>query len=132
MEKTKNNVRLVEEESIVTLFDDKDAPVDFFEIACIDYEGKFYEMLQPAQPIEGIGEDEAVIFEYIVDEKTQDKNFIPLMDEELLNNIFELYLSATAQMGCGCGGDCDCEGECDCDDESCNCEDGCDCESKHK
>ena len=104
MKDENNNVEIFTEDSVVTLYDDENNPIDFFEIASVEYEQKFYELLQPVEVVEGIDEDEAVIFEYSVDEESGDKLFKPIFDEALLDNIFSLYLSASADFeSCGCG-----------------------------
>ena len=98
-------VEIFEENSVITLYNDKDEPIDFYEIASIEYNEKFYELLQPVGKIEGIEEDEAVIFEYVVEDGSEEKNFIPIYDEELLSNVFEVYLRAVADYSyddCGC------------------------------
>lgn len=125
-----NNVEIFEDDSIIQLFDENNKPIDFYEIASIELDGKFYELLQPKELLDGIGEDEAVILEYEIDEKADVKNFKPISDESLLNRIFDEYLRAVSDEDCECGcGHCD--GDCDCDDEeddSCECN----CESCHK
>ncbi len=125
-------VEIFEEDTIITLYDEEENPIDFFEIASVELDGKFYEILQPVEAVEGVEDDEAVIFEYELDPKTSDKMFKPVFEEELLNEIFEMYLKAAADYesdcddhcGCGCEyEDCDCEE--DCDDEGCGCGCGC-------
>ena len=100
-----DNVEIFTEDSVITLYDEENNPIDFFEIASIEYEEKFYELLQPVETIEGVDEDEAVIFEYSVDEDDE-KLFKPIFDEELLESVFSLYLAASADFeSCGCGCD---------------------------
>lgn len=134
-------VDIFEENTIITLFDEDNSPIEFYEIASVEYKEKFYEILQPVEQLEGLEEDEAVIFEYEVDEVTSDKVFKPVFDEKLLNEVFSTYLRVAADYestcgdhcGCGCGDDdCDCDDDdCDCDDHDCE-EDGCHCDHKHK
>lgn len=117
------NVEIFEEDSVIELFDEEEKAVQFREIASIELDGKFYELLQPVEPLEGIGEDEAVIFEYTEDESGEERNFTPLFDEQLLERVFNEYLKAVSD-GCDC---CDCEDcahdheACDCDDDECDC-----------
>ena len=101
-----NNVVICIEDSVITLYDDENNPIDFYEIASVEFEDKFYELLQPVGEVEGIEEDEAVIFEYTMDEASGDKMFKPIFDEALLESVFSLYLSASADFeSCGCGCD---------------------------
>ena len=81
-------VQLIDDEEIITLFDEDDNPMDFYEVAVVEYEGELYALLQPAEEIEGIAEDEAV-----------------------QEAVFEEYLRATAD---GCDGDCSgCDAPCE-------------------
>ena len=127
-ENQNENVELIEEE-IITLYDDNDNPVDFNEVAVVEYQGDFYALLQPVEPIEGLGEDEAIIFK-VVQKDDETDEFEPVTDESVLDAVFNEYLKAEAEFDdeCDCGCDCDdCHGgECDCGDE------GCDCEGCHK
>ena len=127
-------VEIFEEDSTITLFDEVNNPMEFYEIASIEYDEKFYELLQPVEKVEGIEEDEAVIFEYEVEEGTTDKIFKPIFDEELLNTVFDVYLRAVSDYSfddCGC--DCcncdDCDHEHEHDHENCDHE-HCDCKNK--
>ena len=127
----KENVELIDDD-IITLYDDDNKPVEFYQVACVEYEDEFYALLQPVEPMEGLGEDEALIFRLVEQEDGESDLFVPVEDEELLNAVFDEYLRASADEECGCGchdcGDgCDCDGDCDCDHDGCG---DCDCEKK--
>ena len=62
MEENNGNVEIFEDDSVIELFDENEQAVQFREIASIELDGKFYQLLQPVEPLDGIGEDEAVIF----------------------------------------------------------------------
>ena len=47
-------VEIFEEDSTITLFDEENNPIEFYEIASIEYDEKFYELLQPVEKVEGI------------------------------------------------------------------------------
>lgn len=104
-------------EDIITLYDDNNNPVDFYQVACVEYEGEFYAILQPAEVIEGIADDEAVIFKLQEDPGDSDMDlFLPVDDEKVLEKVFEEFLKAVAdESGCDCG----CEDGCDTDNCSC-------------
>ena len=121
MAKTKNNgaaaetpinsVEIFDDESgeVITLHDDKENPVDFIQVACVDFEGRFYALLRPAQKVEGIGEDEVVIFKLEEGKDGGDDLFVPVESEELLTKVFDQYLRAVAdENDCCCDDDCDC------------------------
>lgn len=122
MEEKKDNVELYEEDSIIELYDENDNAVSFREIAGVELDGRFFALLQPVEPMDDIGEDEVVIFEYVAGDNSDEKNLVPLFEEALLERVFNEYLVAVADMEC----DCDC---CDCDDD-CD-DDGCDCGHHH-
>ncbi len=145
-ENQNQDVELLDEDEIITLYDDDNKPVKFYEVACVEYQGEFYALMQPVEPMEGLGEDEALIFK--VREEDEDNDvFEPVTDERVLDAVFDEYLKAAAEAadecGCGCGCEHDCDGDCDCDCDGvdCDCGDhhhggdgecGCGCEHKKK
>ncbi|MBD5132265.1 MAG: DUF1292 domain-containing protein [Clostridiales bacterium] len=116
-ENQEENVEIIDEETI-TLYDDNNNPVDFNEVAVIEYEGEFYALMQPVEPMEGLGEDEAIIFKIIQKDDDTDE-FVPVTDESVLDAVFNEYLKAEAEC-CDC--DCDECGDCEDDDCDCGCE----------
>ena len=98
MKNENENVEIIEEDEIVTLYDDENNPVDFYEVACVEYENDFYALLEPVEEMEGIEDGEDL--------------FLPVESEELLNAVFEEYLRVASEHECD--GECDhCAGECD-------------------
>ena len=75
-----------EETSILTLTDEKGNDIDFEYLDCIEYEGKEYLVLMPA-------DDEAteiVILEVEpVDEETE--NYLSVDDEAVLNAVYGIF-----------------------------------------
>ena len=75
-----------EETSILTLTDEKGNDIDFEYLDCIEYEGKEYLVLMPA-------DDEAteiVILEVEpVDEETE--NYLSVDDEAVLNAVYAIF-----------------------------------------
>ena len=57
----------MEEDSIVTLTSADGQEIDFVEIAGIALRGNFYVILQPVELLEGMGEDEALVFKVTQD-----------------------------------------------------------------
>ena len=75
-----------EESSIITLTDENGNDVDFEYLDCIDYEGKEYLVLMPAEEESG----EIVILEVEpVDEETE--NYLSVDDEAVLNTVYEIF-----------------------------------------
>ncbi len=118
MKNENENVEIIEDDEIVTLYDDDNQPVDFYEVAVVEYEDDYYALLEPVEEMEGIEEGEVLIFKLEEQDDGTDM-FIPVDDEELLNAVFEEYLR-TAEDGCGCGCE-DCEDECE-HEHHCHCD----------
>lgn len=75
-----------EETSILSLTDENGVEVEFEYLDCIEYEGKEYLVLLPAQD----DAEEIVILEVQpVDEETE--NYVSVESEETLNAVFEIF-----------------------------------------
>ena len=46
----------------IKLFDDKNNEVEFEQVAIVPIDEKIYAILKPAQKMEGVGDDEALVF----------------------------------------------------------------------
>ena len=80
----------LEEDSIVTLTSADGQEIDFVEIAGIALHGNFYVILQPVELLEGMGEDEALVFKVTQDRDGEDHFNIEL-DDEIIGEVFEEY-----------------------------------------
>lgn len=112
----KENVEIFEEDSIVALTDENGESIEFYEKACVELDDRFYELLMPVEPMEGVEEDEVYIFEVIRSEnEDDDDSFVMVTDDDLCNTVFAEYVKAAEDMedGCDC---CGCE-ECSHDDK---------------
>ena len=85
-----NELKNGEEVDVITLMTSEGEEVDFIEIAGIAYNGKFYVILQPVELLEGMGEDEALVFEVSKGENGNDKFEIELSDP-IIDAVFEEY-----------------------------------------
>ena len=84
-------------DDIITLMSENGEEIDFIEVAGIAYGGDFYEILQPVQLLEGMAEDEALVFKIEQDEDGNDKLTIILDDdtiEAVFNEYYKLYDAA--------------------------------------
>lgn len=84
------NDEMYEDDDIVTLLSASGEEIDFIEIAGIAYNGNFYAVLQPVELLEGMEEDEALVFRVTQNEQGEDKFEIEL-DDEIINAVFEEY-----------------------------------------
>lgn len=79
-----------EDEDIITLLTASGEEVDFVEIAGIAYKGNFYAILQPVELLEGMEEDEALVFKVTRGEDGEDKFEIEL-DDDVIDAVFKEY-----------------------------------------
>ena len=74
----------------IIIYNDKDEPVEFEQIAIIPIDDKTYAILQPVELLEGMKEDEAFAFEITQDENEND--LLQLVeDNALIDRIFDEY-----------------------------------------
>ena len=64
--------------------------IRFIEIAGIAHNHNFYAILQPVELIEGMEDDEALVFKVTRDENGNDKFEIEL-DDEIIDIVFKKY-----------------------------------------
>ncbi len=98
--------------------DGKDIP--FEQIALIPQEEKFYCVLRPLVQLEGIGENDCIIFRVVVSDSDEENSFLVVEeDEAVAEAIYDKYIdllkgySTDSECGSGCdGGCCGCCGSC--------------------
>ena len=78
------------DDDIVTLLSADGEEIDFVEIAGIAHKGNFYAILQPVELIEGMADDEALVFHVSRDENGNDK-FEIVLDDEIIDAVFKSY-----------------------------------------
>ena len=77
----------------ITLLDNNNNPAKFDQIALIplDETQSVYAILKPLFEVEGMSEDEALVFEIVEDEEN-DESYIEIVnDEKIINKVFEVY-----------------------------------------
>ncbi len=79
-------------EDIVELTADDGKKLKFYFVGTIEYKGKNYSAFEPAEEIEGISEDDLIIFELVGTE--EDAELLPIEDEKLLDEVFEEFCKA--------------------------------------
>jgi len=78
-----------ENEELLVLAGPDGQEIEFVEIAGITLEDKYYCILQPVELLEGMQEDEALVFEVIQGE--EDDNFQLVLDDDVIDKVFEEY-----------------------------------------
>jgi len=89
-EKNENILEILLDEnndSPIILYDEKDKAIKFDQVAIIPLEEKLYVILKPIDEMEGVAEDEGIVF--FVDEK--DSQLIVETDEEVSMQVFDEY-----------------------------------------
>ena len=84
-----------EDESDVILYDNDDNAVKFEQIAIIphviDGQTRLYAILQPIDDLDGVGDDEALLFRVFTEENDGEDNVVFEEDMEIAEAVFEKY-----------------------------------------
>ncbi len=76
----------------IVLFNEKGEKVEFEQIALIPVEENIYAILKPMEQMEGIGDDEALVFEIVEAEEDEEDDYLNLVaDIEIIDKVFEVY-----------------------------------------
>ena len=86
----------MERDNIVILLDENDKECKFEHLMTLEYEGKSYIVLAPAEEMEDIEMDEAVVLRIDKDVEGNDV-YASLTDEEELEKVFERYLELAGE-----------------------------------
>ena len=79
-----------DDDDVVTLMSANCEEIDFVEIAGIAYRGNFYAILQPVELLEGMEEDEALVFKVSRGKDGEDKFEVEL-DDTIIDAVFAEY-----------------------------------------
>ena len=79
-----------DDDDIVTLLSAEGEEIDFVEIAGIAYKGSFYAILQPVELLDGMDDDEALVFKVTRGKDGEDKFEIEL-DDSVIDAVFAEY-----------------------------------------
>lgn len=85
----------MEADDIVVLYDEDGKALKFQHLMTLEYNKKDYVVLAPAEPMDDIEEDEAVILRITQDEQGEDV-YESLTDEKELEKVFERYQEIAA------------------------------------
>lgn len=84
-----------DDNSPITLYNEKGEKVEFEQIAVIPLEDeKVYAILKPLKQIEGLGDDEALVFEIVeADENDEDgeEGLTLVTDIDVMDKVFAVY-----------------------------------------
>jgi len=99
MEELSNIEKLFDEENNdnLILYDENDRETEFEQCAVIPLDEKVYAILKPVDEIEGVADDEALVF---VIEEIEDEDMLVIVDdEELVTRVFEVYYDLLRENG---------------------------------
>lgn len=75
----------------IVLYDENDKPIKFEQVALIPHKDELYAMLKPIDKLDGVADDEAVIFHFEEDESGAQVLSV-VGDDQLIDEIFAIYL----------------------------------------
>lgn len=79
------------DEDIITLYNEAtDKDEDFYHLATLDVDGKWFIVMKPVEKLEDIEDDEVLIYE-IEEDRDGNDVFIPIEDEKLLQKVFDEF-----------------------------------------
>lgn len=84
--------RLLDENDLgtIVLYDENDKEVEFEQIAIIPYENEVYAILKPVKEMEGVADDEAIVFLLDADEDSEDVLSV-VEDDAIIDAVFDAY-----------------------------------------
>ena len=96
-------VEIFESEEIITFSDDAGNEYSYAQVACVEHEGEFFVLLEPAD--EKQAEEEGLyIFKILnYDKPDEDWEIEPVMSEELANIVYDKFIEVYEQE---CSGNC--------------------------
>ncbi len=74
----------------VELITDDGKKLKFYFVGTIEYKGKNYSAFEPAEQIDGMEDDDLIIFELSGDDE-ETADLLPVEDEKLLDEVFEEF-----------------------------------------
>lgn len=81
-----------EDDDIITLYnEERDVDEDFYHLATLDVDDKWYVVMKPVEKLPDIEEDEVLIYEIREDEAGNDV-FVAIESEEELQKVFDEFV----------------------------------------
>ena len=81
----------------IKLYNEENQEVEFEQIALIPIEDKTYAILKPAQSMEGVADDEALVF--VIDEIDDEDCLVIVEDDAIIDNVFDEYYKMLEEEG---------------------------------
>ena len=102
MNNKEEQVEIFDSEEVITFSDDQGNSYSYIQVACVEHEGEFFVLLEPA---DDSGMEEGLyIFKILNYEKVdEDWEVEPVMDEKLANTVYDKFIEVY---------EAECEGDC--------------------
>ena len=81
----------------IKLYNEDNQEVEFEQIALVPIEEKTYAILKPVANMEGIAEDEALVF--VIDEIDDEDCLVIVEDDSIVDKVFEEYYTMLKEEG---------------------------------
>ena len=81
----------------VILYDEKNQPTEFEQVAIIPLYEKIFVILKPVTPIENMDDDEALVF--VIEEIDDQDSLVTVEDINLVNEVFDEYYKLLKDEG---------------------------------
>lgn len=81
----------------IVLYDDEDKETVFSQEAVIPLNDLVYVIMTPVTPIDGVGEDEGMVF--VIEEEDGEDVLTVVTDENTVNEVFDIYFELCEEEG---------------------------------
>ena len=81
----------------IKLYNEENQEVEFEQIALVPIENKTYAILKPVLKMEGIADDEALVF--VIDEIDDEDCLVIVEDDAVIDQVFEEYYKMLKEEG---------------------------------
>ena len=99
-EKEKSPIEILldqENNENIKLYDEKNNCVEFEQVAIIPIDEKIYAILRPVAGLDGVGEDEALVFS--IEEVDEEDCLVVVDDDTVVDAVFEQYYKLLKEEG---------------------------------
>ena len=90
----------IESEESVVLYNERGEAIAFERIAIIPLGTQAYVILKPVRPMEGVGEEEGLVFS-VTDDGMGGEQLSLVCDERVIDEVFTVYDRLVAEQGEG-------------------------------
>ncbi len=83
----------------IVLFDENEKPVSFEQIALIPFQEKLYAILKPIEKMDGVADDEAIVFSFEEDDSSEDQLLVVEENDTIIDEVFAIYNKLLDEQG---------------------------------